>query len=159
ADNIYNFDEKGFIIGLGSASKRVMTRKALESGRILEANQDGSREFISLLASICADGTYLPPTLIYKGRSQDMQDTWLEDFSDSETAYFGCSESGWSNDGLGLKWLEQVFEHHTCEKGSHGHQLLIVDGHSSHVNLKFLDYADKKQIIVLILPPHSTHRL
>ena len=29
-------------------------------------------------------------------------------------------------------------------------RLLIVDGHSSHVNMKFL---------VLILPPHSTHRL
>ncbi len=34
-----------------------------------------------------------------------------------------------------------------------------MDGHSSHVNLGFLDYADQNQILVVILPPHSTHRL
>jgi DDE superfamily endonuclease len=159
ADNLYNFDEKGFVIGLGSASKRIMARQALESGRILGASQDGSREFISLIASICADGTYLPPTLIYKGQSHDIQDTWLEEFSESETAYFGCSDAGWSNDSLGLQWLERVFDRHTREKAGRGRRLLIVDGHSSHVNLKFLDYADRHRIIILILPPHSTHRL
>jgi len=42
ADNIYNVDEKGFLIGQASASKRVMTRTAFESGRILGARQDGS---------------------------------------------------------------------------------------------------------------------
>jgi hypothetical protein len=38
-------------------------------------------------------------------------------------------------------------------------RLLIVDGHSSHVNLKFLEFADSKRILVMILPPHSTRRL
>ena len=34
-----------------------------------------------------------------------------------------------------------------------------MDGHSSHVNLGFLDYADQNRILVVILPSHSTHRL
>lgn len=53
-----------------------------------------------------------------------------------------------------------VFDKHTKEKaGIRGYRLLLVDGHSSHVNLDFLDYADRNRIIVLVLPPHATHRL
>ncbi|PMD26311.1 hypothetical protein NA56DRAFT_733159 [Hyaloscypha hepaticicola] len=82
AGNIYNWDEKGFLIGLAHTLKRIMTKKLYNSGRIISAAQDGSREFISLLASICADGTALPPALIYKGASGDLQDTWLEDLNE-----------------------------------------------------------------------------
>ena len=72
---MYNWNEKGFLIGLACTLKRVMTKKMYDSERITTAKQDGSREFISLLASICADGTALPPALIYKGASGDLQDT------------------------------------------------------------------------------------
>ena len=116
ADNLYNWDEKGFLLGQASASKRVMSREALKGGKILGACQDGSREFISLLACISADGTSLPPTLIYQGESHDLMDSWVEDFKDSEVAYFAASNSGWSSDSLGLQWLERVFDRHTKEK-------------------------------------------
>ena len=65
-------DEKGFILGQPSATKRTLTRGALESGRIHGASKDGSREFISVLTSICADGSHLPPALIYRGDSHDL---------------------------------------------------------------------------------------
>ena len=38
-------------------------------------------------------------------------------------------------------------------------RLLLIDGHSSHVNMDFIDWADRHRIIVMILPPHTTHRL
>ena len=157
AENLYNWDEKGFVIGIASATKRIMGREAYETGRIKGARQDGSREFISLLACICADGTALPPSLIYAGK--DMMSTWIEDFSTEERAYFGVSENGWSCDALGLFWLEHVFHKETKKKAGKKRRLLIVDGHSSHVNMQFLALADKLRILILILPPHSTHRL
>ena len=52
--------------------KRVLTKKVYNSGKVKGAAQDGSQEFISLLASICADGTKIPPALIYKGTSGDL---------------------------------------------------------------------------------------
>ena len=83
--------------------KRIVSREALESGRLLGASQDGSREFITLIASICANGTHLPPALIYQSESGDLQDSWLEDFDGEEqSAYFASSEKGWSNEVLGL---------------------------------------------------------
>ena len=103
-ENIYNWDEKGFIIGYTNATKRIMSREALRSGRVKNARQDGNREFISLLACICADGTTLPAGLIYQGASYDLQDTWLDDFnSNDEVAYFAASANGWSCNSLGYQ--------------------------------------------------------
>ena len=67
AENLYNWDEKGFLIGYASVTHRIMSMEALKNGRIQYACEDGSREFISLLACISADGTALPLSLIYKG--------------------------------------------------------------------------------------------
>ena len=58
-----------------------MTKKVYDSGRVMTNAQDDSREFISLLANIYADGIVLPPALIYKGASGDLQDTWLENLN------------------------------------------------------------------------------
>jgi hypothetical protein len=135
-----------------------MSKEALQSGRIKHSKQDGSREFITLLACICADGTTLPPALIYQGESHDLQDTWVEDLG-NEIAYFAASDNGWSCDSLRLQWLIKVFDPYTRTKAGRGKRLLIVDGHSSHVNMKFLDAADRLRIIVHIMPLHSTHRL
>ena len=135
ANNLYNWDEKGFILGTASSSKRIMTLEAFESGRITHASQDGSREFISLLACIGADGVALPPALIYKGESGTLQDTWLEDWKPENPAYFTVSPNGWSCGALGLDWLTRVFHRCTEKKAGNRRHLLIVDGHSSHVNM------------------------
>lgn len=157
AENIYNWDEKGFLIGRSSISKRVMSLQAYKQAKIKHVQQDGSREFISLLACICADGSVLPPALIYEGASNDLQSTWVEDLKENDKAYFAATATGWTCDQLGLSWLRK-FDRDTRQKGSR-RRLLLVDGHSSHVNMAFLTLADSLRILVLILPPHSTHRL
>ncbi|EDN02638.1 predicted protein [Histoplasma mississippiense (nom. inval.)] len=157
--NIYNFDEKGFLLGFIHTLKRIVSINALKSGRTIGASQDGSREFITLLASICADGTSLPPALIYQGESRDMQDTWLEDFdSKKDQVYFAASENGWSNDEYGLMWLKKIFEPHTKKKAG-------VDT-ASYIrwplipcNMAFINYAAQHKILLAVFPPHSTHRL
>lgn len=158
AENIYNWDEKGFVIGQATATQRIMNREALESGRITRASQDGSREFISLLACISAIGAVLPPALIYKGDSS-LHDTWLEDWVPGDIAHFAVSSNGWSSNAFGLHWLETIFQRYTSEIAKRSRRLLIVDGHSSHVNLQFIESCDRLRILLLILPPHSTHRL
>jgi hypothetical protein len=44
---MYNFDEKGFLIGLSRSTKRIVALETLKSKRMLGASQDGSREFMS----------------------------------------------------------------------------------------------------------------
>jgi len=135
-----------------------MSTEALDSGRIKYASQDGNREFISLLACISATGVALPPALIYQGESDTLQSTWVEDWSISSIAYFAVSANGWSCDAIGRQWVQSVFHRHTSQN-TRGRRLLIVDGHSSHVNMEFILLCDQLRILLLILPPHSTHRL
>lgn len=52
-----------------------MTKEAYQTGRVRHVPQDGSREFVSLLAWVCVDGSALPPALIYQETSGDLQDT------------------------------------------------------------------------------------
>src|SRR5450432_1619573 len=135
-----------------------MSREALKAARITKVATDGNREFISLLACINADGTALPPALIYQGKSNDLQSSWLDEIG-NDLVYFAASENGWSYNSLGSNWLEKVFDPATKAKAGRSRRLLIVDGHSSHVNMAFLKLADRMRIIIGIMPPHSTHRI
>jgi hypothetical protein len=74
AENMYNWDEKGLLLGLAHVVKRFMTRHVLKTRQVMSAAQDGSREFLILLACICADVTKLPLALIYQGGLHDLQD-------------------------------------------------------------------------------------
>jgi hypothetical protein len=76
-----------------------------------------------------------------------------------DLGYFTASPNGWSSNALGTVWLQQVFDRYTKAKAKRDWRLLIVDGHSSHVNLEFLEACKSLRIVVLILLPHSTHRL
>src|SRR5436305_692841 len=98
-------DEKGFILGQTSATKCTLTREALETGRIHGASQDGSREVISVLAGICADGSNLPPALIYRGYSHGLQSSWVENIDGLDLAWFAETPSGWRSNSLRLQWL------------------------------------------------------
>jgi hypothetical protein len=49
----------------------------------------------------------------------------------------GVSENGWTDNELGLTWLEHVFEKHTAHRTKGVYRLLILDGHSSHVTPEF----------------------
>ena len=40
---------------------------------------------------------------------------------------------------MGLAWLEQVFKRYTKPIRTTTKRLLIVNGHSSYVNMKFVD--------------------
>ncbi|RDL32578.1 uncharacterized protein BP5553_09034 [Venustampulla echinocandica] len=90
ADNLYNWDEKGFLIGVGKIYRRIMTR----------------------------------------------QDSWTDTLISEDKAFFGSSTNRWSDNSFGM-----------------------VDGHSSYVNMEFLEYCIRHRIVVIVLPPHTTHKL
>jgi hypothetical protein len=155
----YNMDEKGFLIGLLTRSKRAFSRQLWESKQVTDALQDGSREFVTLLACICADGTALEPSIIFEGMGP-LWSAWVESVDPAlHRVFMTTSPTGWSNNDIGLAWLEQVFDRATKEKARSSYRLLILDGHSSHVTPEFLDYCNDNKILLAIFPPHSTHGL
>jgi hypothetical protein len=159
-EQIYNMDEKGFMLGVTTKTKRIFTRRKYEQGGYKQHLQDGNREWITTIGCICANGTALSPALIYMSKSGLLQDSWLQDFDPrTQRCYFAASESGWTNNELGYRWLVDVFDKETKSQASRGWRLLILDGHGSHVTMKFIEYCDSNRILLAIFPAHSTHTL
>jgi len=76
-ENTYNMDEKGFLLGCLIKLFRIFSKKAWEDGHLNGAGQDGNRNWITILATICADGTHIPPAIIYPSEGSDIQPNWL----------------------------------------------------------------------------------
>jgi hypothetical protein len=113
----YNMDEKGFMLGVVGRSKKIFSRTLYKEGKRRSTIQDGSREWITLLACICADGSYLEPALIYQLTSGAIQDSWLQALDHkTHQIQISSSSSGWTNNDIGLAWLKQVFDHGTKAK-------------------------------------------
>jgi hypothetical protein len=83
----------------------------------------------------------------------------VDDLKDDDVAFFASTKNGWSNNEFGLNYLKNIFDPYTRAKAGRARRLLIVDGHSSHVNWEFLETCDRLRILVAILPPHTTHRI
>jgi len=162
ARHTYNMDEKGFMTGVLGRSKRTFSRQMWEAKQVRATLQDGSREWITLLATVCADGSVLPPGIIYQSANSSLQASWVADVkAGKHDVFIASSPSGWTNDNIGLAWLEQVFNRCTKQKARHGRdwRLLILDGHGSHITKDFIDYCDSYRILLAVFPPHSTHTL
>jgi hypothetical protein len=138
----------------------VFSQRQWKKREVCKSLQDGSRKWITVVAAVSAAGDQLLPTVIFPGSANSLQSTWVDDVkAGKHDVFLTATASGWSNNDLGLAWLEQVFNRCTKEKARHGRdwRLLILDGHGSHVTNDFIDYCDDHWILLAILPPHSTH--
>jgi hypothetical protein len=151
--DIYNFDETGFQMGVASTAK-VITGSHHNTSRV-RALQPGNREWVTTIETINAAGWALPPMIIFAGKVH--QSIWYQDIPPDWV--IGLSENGWTNDELGFQWLQEVFEKHTASRTIGRYRLLILDGHGSHATADFDHFCKNHQIIPLYMPAHSSHRL
>ena len=160
AEHTYNMDEKGFAIGVVGRSKRIFSKALYGKKQYRQSLHDGNREWVTLLACICADGSALPPSIIYAAAGRAVQASWVGEIDPKKhSIHFTTSPNGWTNNDLGLTWLEQVFDRYTKPKARRKWRLLIIDGHGSHVTRDFIRYCDDNKILLMIFPPHATHTL
>ncbi|RJE17622.1 Pogo transposable element [Aspergillus sclerotialis] len=96
-EDIYNFDETGFAMGLISAQK-VVTRAEYYGQRSIL--QPGNREWVTAIEAICADGYSLPPCIIFKG--QVYIAGWFELNLPGDWR-IEVSNNGWTTDEIGLR--------------------------------------------------------
>jgi hypothetical protein len=157
-DQICNMDEKGLLMGSTSRTHRVFSRAMWDRGELQAALQDGSREWITILATICADGTALAPSLVYSSDASAVSLSWVRDINHQDVFVTG-TKSGWSNNELGVAWLRDVFDRQTRSKAMHQWRLLVTDGHASHCSIEFIEYCHQHRILLAIFPPHATHTL
>jgi hypothetical protein len=152
-DDVHNFDETGFQMGVIGSMKVVTGSERRKRPRLV---QPGNREWVTVIQSICAAGYAIPPFIIYKGRVHIS--AWYEDADVPSNWRVSVSENGWTNNSLGLEWLKH-FDAYTKTRQVAVYRLLILDGHESHLNQGFKDYCLENKILTLCMPSHSSHIL
>ena len=147
-DNVYNFDKTGFAIGL-TATARVISRSEYYGQRVLL--QPRNREWVTVIECTNATGWALPPCVIFKGK------VYVESQFNSllSNQYFEVSPNGWTTNKIGIRWLEKLFIPTTSSRTKGGYRLLVLDGHGSHLTPRF----DKNKVILICIPPYSSHLL
>ena len=149
--DIYNFDETGFAMGVAGTSKVVTSSDRV--GRAVVV-QPGNREWVTAIECVNASGWSLPPFIILSGKVH--QSSWYHNLPPDWT--ISVSDNGWTTDQLGVEWVKH-FNQHTAARTAGVYRLLILDGHSSHATPEFDQYCAENKIITLCMPPHTSHLL
>ncbi|KAG6979492.1 hypothetical protein FocnCong_v010415 [Fusarium oxysporum f. sp. conglutinans] len=121
-ENTVNVDEGGLdSLVVGSADPK---RKAFLKG-------PQTRNWTSFIEAITADGRALVPGIIFKGKQ--LQKQWfLNEFKQIADWYYITSPNGWTDDHIGIEWLERVYLPQTMPADDSDARLIILDGHGSH---------------------------
>ena len=102
-ENIYNTDEKGFMLGMSNRAK-VICRAGRRPPRV---TQDGARELITVIETVCAAQFVQPPMVIYKGSAHYRGwYTELEEAEGDADAKFAYSPKGYTTNELEMAWLQ-----------------------------------------------------
>jgi hypothetical protein len=150
-NDIWNMDEKGMALG-DVGTTRVIIGKNERQARFV---CDDNREWVSIIEGISMGYSKLQPWVIFKGKKQQRQ-WWRTGYQ----GHIALSENGWTDNELGLRWLTECFHEETKASYTEGRfRMLCVDGHSSHITTAVIEFCIEKKIILLCLPPHTTHLL
>lgn len=144
ASCIYNCDESGF--PLSPKCPKVVC----EVGTNPTYVTSDTKTQITVLVCANAAGTVLPPFVIFDRKSLNPQLT----IGQVPNTIYGLSPNGWIDRGLFSDWF---FHHFLKFVPSFRPLLLLMDGHSSHYCPEVIRYAAKQKILVLTLPPNTTH--
>ena len=149
-DQIWNMDESGFM--LTHKPTNVIARKGTKN---IVGRTANSRESLSVLACVCANGTHLPPMIIVRGKTIRSLHRWNVEDAPKDTLWTHQSKA-FMEAGLAEEWMTRLF---IPAIKTDRPNLLILDGHSTHETLDLLTLASDNNIIMLALPPHSTNHL
>jgi hypothetical protein len=152
-EDIYNFDETGFLMGMILTGMVVTSSE--RRGRPRQAQQ-GDREWVTVVQAINSQGWTVPPYIIFAGKVHLA--SWYRNAKLPRDWKVDLSSNGWITNEIGVEWVKH-FNQHTQSRTKGTKRLLILDGHESHHSMDFEAECAKHGIIPLCMPSHSSHRL
>jgi len=144
--NLFSMDKTG--LQLCTRSTNVVIEKG--SKRVPQLSSGEKGKTVSIMACCSVTGVFPPPFIIFKGKRRKEE---LADRLPPGTE-FHMTESGYAQTAT-FRECVQFFSKHK----SAGKSLLIMDGHTSHVDYEALSNADANDITLLLLPAHTSHEL
>ncbi|EEA22979.1 pogo transposable element, putative [Talaromyces marneffei ATCC 18224] len=152
-EDIFNFDETGFAMGLCSTAKVITGSDRYARPKLL---QPGNREWVTAIEATNSTGWALPSYIIFKAK-KNVRVGWFDDLPDDWR--INISDNGWTTDQIGLEWLKTHFIPYISGRTRGKYRMLILDGHGSHLTAEFDRTCTENNIIPICMPPHSLHLL
>ena len=110
----------------------------------------GYKSQITILACANAAGTTLPQMVIFDRQRFNLE--WSQ--GEIPNTLYGMSQKGWTDQELFSYWMTDLFVKNIPPARP---VILIVNGHSSHYEPDTIRVAAEAGIVMLCLPPHTTH--
>lgn len=147
--NIFNMDETG--LQINNRPGEVVAIKGSKNVTSITSGEKG--ETISVLACCNGEGIFLPPFCIFKGKN--LKHEFLDGMPPGANIRMS-PKSAYVTSELFFDWLKN----HFTPRKPMGKVLLLLDGHTSHTScVEMLEFAENNEIILMSLPPHTTHWL
>lgn len=144
-------DETGFRIRIPGGERVIVPRTAKE----LYTPSPENRTSITIIEAVSAVGGVIPPLLIVPGKIHI--DSWYHPQLQG-TERVLLSDTGFTNDKVGKRWLEH-FVQHTKSTTYSKPKVLLVNSHVSRTNPDFVIDAEKSNIHIYSFPSHLIHIL
>ncbi|XP_067944474.1 uncharacterized protein [Watersipora subatra] len=148
--NIYNLDETG-VTTVQNPGKVISVMGKKQVGAT--ASQERG-ELVTMCCAVNAIGNSLPPFYIFP--RVNMKQHFLNGAPASAKGV-ACKTGYMNSDIFTNEYLPFFISH--AKPCSSEPTLLILDNHSSHISLQSIELCKEKHIILLTLPPHTSHRL
>lgn len=150
---VFNADETGF------KSDPNRLRAIGAKGKALVRISGGSgRDSTTVLACVAADGSTIPPLIVFKGAG--VQARWTSEKAFPGTLY-AASRNGWMEEPQFYTWFTKAFipyvdKIRVSKLSPEQAAVLIYDGHSSHISVRIIQEAISNNITLIKLPSHLT---
>ena len=150
-EDIYNVDETYVTVVPKSCGKVIGMKGKRKIGCLTSAERG---KLVTVELCMSANGKYMPPLLIFPLVRRNSE--YLNGACPGAWAEF--NSSGWMNGDVFAKWMKKFISFSRASKDKP--VLLILDGHNSHTkNIEVIDMAMDNGVVMLSLPPHTTHRM
>lgn len=149
-DRIWNMDETGCPTVPTKTVKVIAEKGKKRVGQKTSAERGTN---VTLALAVNAAGQAIHPFFIFPRKN--MQNSWMAKASSGTVGV--ANESGWMDAKTFVKYMAHFIKHAHATKSSP--TLLLLDSHSSHMNVDVIDMAIDAGITMLSFPPHCTHRM
>ncbi len=110
-------------------------------------------ELVTVVCAVNAAGNATPPMFIFP--RVKFKDCFM--IGAPPGAKGTSTRTGWMNEDTWAEFLDHLIQHTNCTPDRP--MLLILDNLKAHISLKAVEIAKSNGIVLLTLPPHTSHRM
>ncbi|XP_065639662.1 uncharacterized protein LOC136072385 [Hydra vulgaris] len=148
--NIINYDKTN--LSDDPKSKQMIFRKGTKHAKRV---MNTSKSSVSIIFACSADGVFLSPYTVYK--AERLMDTWI--LGGPMDARYNRTKSGWFDSHCFIDWMQTLVIPYFRHVDNDALKILIGDNLACHLSIEVIEICEANNILMVFLPPNSTHLL